>query len=103
MEKLYTVIWGTGSCDDHFNAYAYCGVHGLYRSEDSAKKALEECKQEILDEIYCDLDPDGENPDIADEVQIFGSVKKGYFRINYTLGTEPCEIHIRLVDSFVRG
>lgn len=97
--KVYTVLWGTGSCDDHYNAHAYANVHGIYKSEASALKALEECKQEIYDEILTDLDPDGEIPNVEDEVQIYGSVEKRYFKIDYTLGTEPVEIYVTIVEN----
>jgi hypothetical protein len=100
--KVYTVLWGTGSCDDHYNAHAFANVHGTYKSEASALKALEDCKQEIYDETLTDLDPDGELPNVEDEVQIYGSVKERYFAIDYTLGTEPVEIYITMVETEIQ-
>jgi hypothetical protein len=100
--KVYIVLWGTGSCDDHYNAHAYANVHGIYKSEASALKALEDCKQEIYDEILTNLDPDGEFPNIEDEVQIYGSVENGYFEIDYVLGTEPVEIYVTMVEKEIQ-
>lgn len=100
--EVYAVIWGTGSCDDHNNAHAFCGVHGIFKSEDSAKQALEECKEEILQEAYDNLDPDNEFPELKNEVKVYGSVKDGYFEVDYTLGTEPVEIYILITNTFVK-
>lgn len=100
--EVYAVIWGTGSCDDHGNVNTYCGVHGIFKSEASAQKALEECKEEILQEAYDDLDPDGERPELRNEVQVYGSVKDGYFEVDYTLGTDPVEIYIMITNTFVQ-
>ena len=99
--KVYVVCWGSGSCDDRGSAHAYAGVHGLYKSENSARKALEECKDEIYSEVLNDLDPDGEYPELKNDVQVYGSVKEGYFEIDYTIGTEPVEVYINLVENVV--
>ena len=101
MEVL-TVIWSSGSCDDHGNAHSFAGVHGIYKSEASAQQGLEECKQEILEEIYEALDPDGYYPELRDEVKIYGSVKDGYFEIDYTIATEPVELYIGIVNAHVQ-
>ena len=39
MEVL-TVIWSSGSCDDHGMAHSFAGVHGIYKSEASAQQGL---------------------------------------------------------------
>ena len=101
MEVL-TVVWSTGSCDDRGNAHSFAGVHGIYKSEATAQQGLEECKRDMLDEIYSNLDPDDEFPDIRDEVKVYGSVKDGYFEIDYILGTEPVEIYIGITHSYVQ-
>ena len=101
MEVL-TVIWSTSSCDDRGNAHSFAGVHGIYKSEDSAKEGLAECKQDMLNEIYSNLDPDGEFPDACDEVKIYGSIESGYFEIDYTLGTGPVEIYIGITHGYVQ-
>jgi hypothetical protein len=98
MEKVYIVYWGSGSSDDDGCAHAYSRVYGVYRTEESAKKALEACMNEELGGIYADLDPDGECPEIIDEVdvQVYGSVKEEYFEIDYTLGTDSVEVYIAM-------
>lgn len=101
MEVL-TVVWSTGSCDDHGNAHSFAGVHGIYKSEESAKRGLKECKDETLYDIYQSLDPDEELPSIREEVQVYGSVDDGYFEIDYTLGTEPVEVYIGIVHGYVQ-
>jgi hypothetical protein len=102
MEKLYIVCWGSGSVGDHDNAHAYSGVVGAYRNKDDAKQALENYKNETLEEVYEDLDPDRERPDIwgePSEVQVYGSVDEEYFEIDYTLGTEPVELYIGISET----
>jgi hypothetical protein len=102
--EVYAVVWGTGSCDDHGNAHAFSGVHGIYKTEASAKKALEENKNETLTEIMDSLcyDEDEDPAEHADEVQVYGSVEDGYFEIDYTLGTEPVEVYIQITQTFVQ-
>ena len=101
MEKLWVVCWGSGSCDDHGNAHAYTGVHGIYRSKTSALKGLVECKDAIYNDILTDIDPDGEFPELVEdtEIQIYGSEAEEYFEIDYTLGIEPCEVYVRLEEK----
>ena len=99
MEKLYAVCWGSGSVDDHGNAHAYSGIAGVYRDKDDAKKALETYKEETLEEVYNDLDPDGDMPEERREVQVYGSVEDEYFEIDYTLGTEPVELYIGISET----
>ncbi len=101
--EVYAVIWSTGSCDDRGNAHSFSGIHGIYKSEASAKNALEVCKQDIYSDIINDLDPDGDNyPAARDEVTVYGSVESGYFEIDYTIGTEPVEIYIQIVHNYVQ-
>ncbi len=100
--EVYAVIWCTGSCDDRGNAHSFNGVHGIYKSEESAKRGLKECKDETLYDIYQDLDPDDELPSTKEEVQISGSVEDGHFEIDYTIGTEPVEVYIQIVHNYVQ-
>jgi predicted RNase H-like HicB family nuclease len=100
--EVYAVVWGTGSYDDHYNAHSFCGVHGVYKSEESARKALEECKDETLYDVYHLLDQDEELPSTKEDVQVYGSVESGYFKICYTLGTEPVEVYIQIQYTFVQ-
>ncbi len=103
MEKLYVVCWGSGSSDDHGSAHAFTGVHGIYRDKESAKKALTECKDITVGEIYSDIDPDGEYPDLLDtvEVEVYGSEAEEYFEIDYTIGTDPVEVYIGIMESHI--
>ena len=101
MEKLYIVCWGTGSCDDDRCAHAYCGVHGLYRDKASALKGLVTCKDETYNDILNDIDPDGEFPDLVTEanLQVYGSEAEEYFEIDYLLGTDICEVYIKIEEK----
>ena len=100
--EVYTVFWSTGSCDDHGCAHAFGGVHGIYKSEESAKRGLTECKDETLYDVYQSLDPDEELPSTREDVQVYGSVEKEYFEIDYTLGTEPVEIYIGIACTTIQ-
>jgi hypothetical protein len=100
--EVLTVVWSTGSCDDHGSAHSFAGVHGTYKSDESAKRGLEECKNEIYEDVLNDLDPDNEFSDIRDEVKVYGSVEDGYFEIDYTIGTDPVEAYIGIVHGYVQ-
>lgn len=101
MSELYAICWGSGSCDDHGNAHAYSGVEALYTSKEKALEALVAYKDQTLEEIKDDLDPDEEYPDLVEDadIQVYGSVEEEYFEIDYTIGDEPCEVYIRVVGS----
>jgi hypothetical protein len=98
--KVYTVVWACGSTDDHDVVHTNTGVHGVYTSKDSAKVGLEECKQRTLDELADAVDPDGDMPELMDEIDldIEGSVDDEYFRIEYTLGCEPVNELIKIEE-----
>lgn len=99
MEKVYVVCWGSGSTDDRGNAHAYSGTAGVYRNKEDALKALETYKDMTLDDVYNDLDPDGEFPEERDSVHVYGSVEDEYFEIDYALGIEPVEIYIGISET----
>lgn len=99
MEKLYAVCWGSGSIDDRGNAHAYSGIVGVYRNKDDAKKALETYKDETLEDVYEDIDPDSECPEERESVKVYGSVDDEYFEIDYILGTEPVELYIGISET----
>ena len=101
MEKVYAVCWGSGSTDDHGSAHAYSGVVGVFRNKEEALEALEDYKNETLEEVYEDLDPDGEYPEERDGVQVYGSVQDEYFEIDYILGTEPVELYIGISETTI--
>lgn len=100
--QVFSVVWGRGAYEDE--AVNTCaGLHGIYLTEADAKKGLEECKQEFLDEIL-------NNPDLSDEdkesfkhnVQVYGSVVDDYFEIDYTVDEQPVEIYIQITHSYVQ-
>jgi hypothetical protein len=102
--EVYNVVWGSGaSCEEDNTVNTFAGVHGTYKTEASAKRALEECKQSFLDEIL-------ENPDYDEEdkasfrhnVQIYGSVEDGYFEIDYAITDSPVEIYIQITHTHVQ-
>lgn len=99
--KVYTVVWACGSADDHDVVHTNVGVHGVYTSKKSAKVGLEECKQRTLDELADAVDPDGDMPELMDEIDldIEGSVDDEYFRIEYTLGCEPVNELIKIEEQ----
>ena len=98
---MYIVCWGASSCDDHGNAHANVGVHGVYNTLGGARIALVGCKDQMIEEIKKDLDPDGEFPDLLDDldIKVYGSEQEDYFEIDYTLGTDPCEVRIEIIEQ----
>ena len=99
MEKLYAVCWGSGSTDDHGNAHAYSGIVGVYRNKEDALKSLVDYKNETLEDVYEDIDPDHEYEDERDKVHVYGSVEQEYFEIDYILGCEPVELYIGISET----
>lgn len=101
FERMYIVCWGAGSCDDHGNAHANVGVHGVYFTKAGALLGLCECKDQVIEETKHDLDPDGEFPDLLDDldIKVCGSEAEEYFEISYTLGTEPCAVRITIIEQ----
>ena len=101
MEKIYVVCWASGSTDDRGNAHAYSGTAGAYRDKADALKALEEYKNETLEDVKNDIDPDGDMPELIDDagIQVYGSVAEEYFEIDYILGIEPVEIYIGISET----
>lgn len=101
--QVFSVVWGRGAYVDDNSVNTYAGVHGIYLTEADAKKGLEECKQEFLDEIL-------NNPDLSDDdkesfkhnVQVYGSVVDDYFEIDYTMDECPVEIYIQITHSHVQ-
>lgn len=101
--QVFSVVWGRGAYSDDNSVNTYAGVHGLYRTEDDAKKGLEECKQEFLNEIL-------NNPDLSDDdkesfkhnVQVYGSVVDDYFEIDYIMDECPVEIYIQITHSHIQ-
>lgn len=106
MMVVYAVVWGSSSCDDHGNAHACTGVHGIYTSEELAKVGLVECHTAIYEEAKAGFDPDGEgfmDIDLDEEIKVYGSVEDGYFEVDYTLGTEPVEVRTELIKTCVQN
>ena len=101
--KVYNVVWGRGAYTEDDTVNTYAGLHGAYLTEADAKKGLEECKQEFLDEVM-------NNPDLSDDdkesfrcnVQVYGSVVDDYFEIDYTVDDRPVEIYIQVTHTYVR-
>ncbi len=86
MNKVYIVSWSSANLDDDGNAHAYNGIHNIYHMKEEAEKGLVECKDECCEEIL-------------EEMQVYGSVKEGYFEIDYTLGCDSCEMYIQIVEK----
>ena len=101
FERMYIVCWGASSCDDHGNAHANVGVHGVYSTKAGALKALVECKDQLIDETKHDIDPDGEFPNLLYDldIEVCGSEAEEYFEISYTLGTDPCAVRIAIIEQ----
>ena len=99
MENLYIVCWGASSCDDDGNAHANAGVHGVYKTKSAALEGLVECKDSMIADTKNDLDPDGEFPELLDDIKVYGSEQEEYFEIDYILGTEPCEVYITISEQ----
>ena len=98
--KVYAVIWACGSADDHDYVSTNTGVYGVYTTKESAKIGLEGCKQRTLNELNEAVDPDGDMPELMDEIDLVidGSIHEEYYRIEYTLGCEPVNELIKIEE-----
>jgi hypothetical protein len=100
MEKLYIVHWADASSDDDGNAKAFAGIHGVYSTLAGAQLALEVCKNENYREIVNNPDYDEEDVKYAEtNTSVYGSVKEGYFEIDYFVGDTPCELYITITEQ----
>lgn len=98
--KIYVVCWGSASQDGEGNCSAYTGVHGVYTELKKAQQGLEDCKNEMYDEIVNDPDFDEEErQDVENSTEVYGSVKENYFEIDYDSWDIRNEIHITLVEQ----
>ena len=101
MEKIYIVHWGSAFSDDHGDAKAYCGVHGVYSTKAEALKGLVECKDVTYDEVV--QNEELETLQYAmDNTRVYGSEAEEYFEIDSTIGAGPCEIHIKLSEHVIK-
>lgn len=103
--KVFAVIWGSASYDSYDNVVkAFDGVHGLYLTVDSAKKALEACKQEFIEEVT--LNPDYDEEDIISfyhNLETYGSIDEGWFELCYEYADAPTEIHMQIVEKDIEN
>lgn len=106
MNKVYIVCYGTAGQDDRGNSTAFANIHGVYAFLDDAKKGLEECKNEIYDEIVnqcCDEDDEVAVEEVKATIQVYGSVVDDYFEIDHICYDASSEIHIRIVEKEIIG
>ena len=97
---MFIVHWSCGSCDDHGTAHANVGIYDVYSTKAGAKYGLTACKDEMIQDTANDLDPDGEFPELLDDldIEVSGSEAEEYYEINYLIGTEPCAVRITIVE-----
>ncbi len=99
-EKVYIVCWASASQDDEGNSSAYGNVHGVYRKLEDAEKGLLECKDQTYDEIINDPDFDEEErKNYIESTEVYGSVKEGYFEIDYDSWDIRNEIRIEITEK----
>lgn len=101
IKTVYVVCWGTATQDDVGNNAAYSGVYGVYCFPDDAKKGLEACKIEMINDIIHD-DPDltaKEREQIRNSIQMYGSAEDGFFEIDYALNDCSPQLYIHIVKK----
>lgn len=96
---MFIVCWGAASCDAHGNAHANAGVHGVYPTLENAKRGLTAFKNELVAETKKDLDPENELSFEDLDIQVCGSEAEEYYEIDYIIGTDPCEVHLKIVEQ----
>lgn len=104
MDKLYIVCWSSASQDDRGNSTAHGGVHSAHLTPESAKKGLEECKQEFYNDIIYSRDPYGEMQTHTEATtKIYGAITEDvsncYFEIDYNECGITNEIYMQIVET----
>ena len=101
MEKVYVVCFASGWSDDRYQVETYSNVHGVYSSLEKAKQGLVECKDEIYNEEVGDTDgyTEEEIKELKENVQVYGSVKEGYFEVDNHNYDVVSEVHISIVEK----
>lgn len=98
MKKLYIVCWGHASTDDDGNSVANCGVVGAYASCKRAEEALEADLEDFIESVLEDYEGDDVQI-IRDGMQIYGSVKEGYFEVDYEGAFNNSEYRVEIVEQ----
>ena len=88
MDNIYVVCWASAGQDDNGNSVAHGGVHSIHLTPESAKKGLEDCKQEFYNDIVYGRDPYGEMASYTEaSTQVYGGIVEDidscYFEIDY--------------------
>lgn len=97
---MFIVCWGAASSDDRGNAHANVGVHGVYTNKLAALAGLVECKNSMIEDTKKDLCFDEDSPETLEDmdIRVYGSEQEEYFEIDYTIGTDPCEVRISIEE-----
>lgn len=102
MNKVFVVIWANASQDDDGNSNAFGNVHGVYLTKADALKGLEECKDEVYNEIVNVPDYDEEDRRLAEvNTSVYGSQAEGYYEVCYELADTFAETYIAIAEQEV--
>lgn len=98
MQKLFIVCWGHASTDDDGNSVANCGVVGAYASRKRAEEALEADLEAFIESVVENYDGDDVQI-VRDGMQTYGSVKEGYFEVDYAGAFTNLEYRVEIVEQ----
>lgn len=98
MEKIYVVCWGHSSVNDDGNCVANCGVVGVYKSRDKAERALQVDLEAFKESILDGFDSE-EVQEVLDSMQTYGSVKEGYFEVDYAGAFNTMEYRVSIEEK----
>lgn len=98
MEKLYVVCWGHSSVNDDGNCVANCGVVGVYKSRDKAESALQVDLEAFKESVVDGYDSE-DVQEVLDGMQIYGSVKEGYFEVDYPAAFNTMEYRVEIIEQ----
>lgn len=98
MQKLFIVCWGHASTDDDGNSVANCGVVGAYASRKRAEEALEADLNAFIESVVENYDGDDVQI-VRDSMQTYGSVREGYFEVDYEGAFNNLEYRVEIVEQ----
>lgn len=98
MEKLFVVCWGHSSVNDDGNCVANCGVAGVYKTKKKAEEALKADLEAFKESVVDGYDSE-DVQEVLDSMQTYGSVKEGYFEVDYSGAFNTMEYRVEIVEQ----
>ena len=101
MENLFVICWGHSSVNDEGNCVANCGVTGVYKTKEKAEAALKADLEAFKKGLVDGFDSE-DAQEVLESMQTYGSVKEGYFEVDYEWADNNSEYRVEIVEQKVQ-